>query len=120
MKGKLEETLWDAVNDVGNGSTKLIGGDFNMSCGQVDKELGKKGSEVKRIGLQGQECTFRRLDSVNGKLHKTTIDHVLVRGKGNYGSKVSDSGLDANDHDIVMGWVEVEDKGKKRRPRRLQ
>jgi hypothetical protein len=78
----------------------------------VDKELEKRGSEVTRVGLKGQECTFRRLNSVNGKIHETTIDHVLVRGNGIYGSKVSDSGMDANDHAMILGWVEVENKGK--------
>jgi hypothetical protein len=90
MRGKLEEVLWGMIKENESGvKTKMIGGDFNMNGAQVDKELMKNGNGTRRIELQE-------------RIHETTIDHVLVLGRGKYGSRISNSGMDANDHAIII------------------
>ncbi len=61
-----------------------------------------------RVRLCGDEHTFRRMDSVKGKIQETTIDHILTMGDGICGCKTSDGGMDMKDHAILIGWVEVQ------------
>ena len=107
MKGGLEEAIWSIIGENGNDGLKLIGGDFNMDGEKIDKKLLKIQGGPLRVKMCGNESTFRRMDSVNGILQETTIDHVLTMGDGVSGCKTSDGGMDMNDHAIVIGWVEV-------------
>ena len=109
-KAKFEDEFWNKLGEIGNESC-IIGGDFNMGKEQMEKRLLKEGSRVRREDMAGNPSTFHRWDSVNNNMQSSTIDHVLTSGKG--GGKVSNTGLDLNDHSIIIGWLDVPEGVKK-------
>ena len=116
LKGKLEETLWGVIGEQGDEEIRIVGGDFNMNGPQVDKELLKQGQGIVRV--KSNDVTFRRMDSVKGVLQESVIDHILTAGTDRTGAKTSDGGMDANDHAILIGWVELPMSAKRDREMR--
>jgi hypothetical protein len=76
-----------------------------MGKEQIEKKLTKEGIRVRREDMAGNPSTFHRWNSVNNNMQSSTIDHVLMNGKG--GGKVSNTGLNLNDHSIIIGWFDV-------------
>ena len=71
LRGKLEELLWGIVAGKGDEEIKVVGGDFSMSGDQMDKKIVEMGGGIERIKVPADQFTFRRMDSVNGKIHAT-------------------------------------------------
>ena len=58
--------------------------------------------------MEGNPATFHRWDNVNRNMQSSTIDHVMISNVEVGGAKVSGTGLDLNDHSIVIGWLKAE------------
>ncbi len=76
----LEEVLWSKIfNKMDLGPTWLCG-DFNLSPAKLDETLAKAGHYNRRIPFTGEHESFRRWDSVNEHLQRSSIDHVVWNG----------------------------------------
>ena len=105
-KGRFEEKFWDSINETCEAQC-IVGGDFNMEKDQLNKKIKDRNMNMRRVEMEGNPFTFHRWDNVNRNMQKTTIDHVMISDGEIGGAKVSDTGLDLNDHSIVIGWVKA-------------
>ncbi len=102
MKGKLEEVLWGTVTEKGNETIKIVGGDFNMDGIRMDQQINEAGGAVERVRVAADQYTFRRMDSVNGAILTSTIDHIATSGGMSRGCKISEGGMDMTDTTVFL------------------
>ena len=105
-KGGFEEKFWEMINTE-NESKCMVGGDFNMEKEQLNKRIEKRNMNMRRIEMEGNPATFHRWD-VNRNMQSSTIDHIMILNGEVGGAKVSGTGLDLNDHSIIIGWMKAE------------
>ena len=71
------------------------------------KKITKEGMTVDRRDMPGNPDTFHRWDSKKLNMQCSIIDHILIENGQRGGARVSNTGLDLNDHSIIVGWVEA-------------
>ena len=91
-----------------NETNCIVGGDFNMDKVQLNKKIVERNMNMRRIEMEGNPATFHRWDNVNRNMQSSTIDHVMISNGEVGGAKVSETGLDLNDHSIIIGWLKAE------------
>ena len=78
-----------------------------MGKDQIVKKIEKEGMLINRRDMHGNPSTFHRWDNVNRNMQNSVIDHVLITNGEKGGAGVSGTGLDLNDHSVIIGWMEV-------------
>jgi hypothetical protein len=76
--------------------------DFNLSPSKLDELLLKSGHYNKRIPFTGEHHSFRRWDSINEHLQKSSIDHIVWNGVERSTCKLADDGWFLLDHIPVL------------------
>ena len=112
FKGKFEEQFWAELKLASDGGNAIIGFDFNMGVSSMEKAIREHGMDVKLTPNPGQ-ITFRRWDSVGERQQESAIDHILISRDINGGMSTVDSGIDAKDHAIIVGWIKLKVKVKR-------
>ena len=98
----MEEVLWERINLKMDLGPTWLTGDFNLSPSKLDERLLLSGHYNKRIPFIGDHHSFRRWDSVNEHLQKSSIDHVVWNGVDSSSCRLSEDGWFLMDHIPIL------------------
>ena len=96
------DVLWERINLKMDLGPTWLTGDFNLSPSKLDERLLLSGHYNKRIPFTGDHHSFRRWDSVNEHLQKSSIDHVVWNGVGSLSCKLTEDGWFLMDHIPIL------------------
>ena len=102
IKGDLEDCIWDNVMSRMDKGPVYLAGDFNLPPTHLDVLLIKKEILARRIPFLGPHHSFRRWDSINKVMQKSSIDHLIWNGAANPQCHLATSGLFTTDHVPVI------------------
>ena len=76
----LEGLLWESISQKMDKGPLYLCGDFNLAPTHLDALLPEKELLARRIPFQGPNHSFRRWDSVNKVMQRSSIDHLVYNG----------------------------------------
>ena len=98
----LEKRLWEAIEDRMDNGPTWLSGDFNLSPTKLDEKLLSIGHMFRRVPFTGEHKSFRRWDSVHGRMQVSSLDHLVWNGCGPSSCTLADDGWFCLDHIPVI------------------
>ncbi len=120
LDGDLEAKLWGTIEDkMDNGPTWLCG-DFNLSPTKLDEKLQTIGHIFRRVPFTGEHKSFRRWDSVHGRIQVSSLGHLVWNGFGPSSCTLADDGWFCLDHIPVISNLGIYSSTKHTKPLELK
>ncbi len=82
-------------------------GDFNLAPTKLDDKLSSIGHHLKRIPFTGEYRSFRRWDSVNEHLQRSSLDHLVFNSTGESSCALAEDGWFSLDHIPVVVYAGI-------------